>query len=56
MDKNCSLWEVQQRQIVDLYKEGHTERQIGERLGCSKTTVHQAMVKFKELGTYADAK
>ena len=30
--------------------------QIGERLGCSKTAMYQAIVKFKELGTYADAK
>ena len=27
-----------------------------ERLGCSKTAVHQAIVKFNKLGTYADAK
>ena len=56
MGKNCSLLEVQQYQIVVLLKEGHTERQMGERLGCSKTSVYQAIVKFKELGTYADAK
>ena len=56
MSKNCSLSEVQRCQIVILYKEGHTERQIRERLGCSKTTVNQAIVKFKEPGTYAGAK
>ena len=56
MGKNCSLLEVQQCQIVVLHKERHTEHQIGERHGCSKTAVHQAIVKFKELGTYADAK
>ena len=56
MGKNCSLSEVQQCQIVVLHKEGHTERQIGERLGCCKTAAHQAIVKFKELRTYADAK
>ena len=56
MGKNCSLSEVQQCQIVVLHKEGHTKRQIGEQLGCSKTAVHQAIVKFKELGIYADAK
>ena len=56
MSKNCSLSEVQQCQIVILHKEGHTEHQIGEQLGCSKTVVHQAMVKFKKLGTYADTK
>ena len=54
MGKNCSLSEVQQCQIVVLHKEGHTERQIGEH-ECSKTAVHQAIVKFKKLGTYADA-
>ena len=56
MGKNCSLSEVQQCQIVVLHKKGHTERQIGEGFGCSKTAVYQAIVKFKELGTYADAK
>ena len=52
MGKNCSLSEVQRCQIVVIHKEGHTERQIGERLGCSKIAVHQAIVKFKELGTW----
>ena len=56
MGKNCSLLEVQQNQIVVLHKEGHTECQIGEWLGCSKIAVYQAIVKFKELGTYSDAK
>ena len=56
MGKNCSLLEVQRCQIVIFHKEGHTERQIDERLGCSIAAVHQAIVKFKELGTYADAK
>ena len=56
MGKNCSLSEVQRSQIVVLHKEEQTERQIGERLGRRETAVHQAIVKFKELGTYADAK
>ena len=51
MVKNFSFSEVQQSQIIVLHKEGHTERPIGERLGCSKTAVHQAIVKFKELGS-----
>ena len=56
MGKNCSLSEVQRCQIVVLHIEGHTERQIGERLECSKTAVHQAIAKFKKLGSCADAK
>ena len=56
MGKNCSLLEIQRCQIVILHKEGHTERRIDERLRCSIAAVHQAIEKFKELGTYADAK
>ena len=55
MGKNCSLSEVQRCQIVVLH-EGHTERQIGERLESSKTAVHQAIAKLKIIGTYAVAK
>ena len=56
MGKNCSLSEVQRYQIVVFHKKGHTKSQIGKRLGCSKTAVHQTIVNFKELGTCADAK
>ena len=56
MGKNSSLLEVQRCQIVVLDKKDHTERQTGNRLGRSKTAVRQDIVKYKELGTYADAK
>ena len=56
MGKNCSFLEILRCQIVVLHKEGHAERLTGERLECSQTAVHQAIVKVKELGTFADAK
>ena len=56
MGKKRSLSEVQRSQIVVLHDEGYPEREIGKRIGCSKTAVHQAIVKFKNSGIYNDAK
>ena len=56
MGKKCSLTEVERGQIVAFHKEGYTERQIGAKLGFSKTAVHQALVKFSRSGSYSDAK
>ena len=47
MGKKASLNEVQRAQIVILHKEGLSERLIIQKLVCSKTAVHQAIVKFK---------
>ena len=56
MGKRASLTEVQRGQIVILQKQGLTERDISQKIGCSKTAVHQAIVKFKNLGTFRDLK
>lgn len=56
MGKKASLSEVQRAQVVTLHKEGYSERSISERVGCSKTAVHQAVAKFQMEGTYTDAK
>jgi len=54
MGKKGSLSEAQRAQIVILRQEGYTERAISERLSVSKTAVHQAVVKFKNCGSYSD--
>jgi len=51
-----SLSEAQRAQIVILRQEGYTDRAISERLAVSKTAVHQAVVKFKNCGSYSDCK
>ena len=56
MGKKASLSEVQRAEIVTLHKEGYAERAISERVGCSKTAVHQAVVKFQTKRTYTDTK
>ena len=56
MDKKRSPSEAQRAQIVILCQEGYIERAISERLAVSKTAVHQAVVKFKNCGSYSDCK
>jgi len=56
MGKKRSLSEAQRAQIVILRQEGYTERAISERLAVSKTAVYQAVVKFKNCGSYSDCK
>jgi len=56
MGKKRSLSEAQGGPIVILRQEGYTERAISERLAVSKTAVHQALVKFKNCGSYSDCK
>ena len=55
MGKKGSLSEAQRAQIVILRQE-YTERATSERLAVSKTAVHQAVVKFKNCGSYSDCK
>ena len=45
--KKASLSEVQRAEIVTLLKEDYAERAINERVGCGKSAVHQAVVKFQ---------
>ena len=54
--KKASLSEVKHAQIVILHKEGQSECLISENVECSKTAVHQAIVKFKICGSYVDTK
>ena len=54
--KKPSLSDIQCAQIVAFYKEGYSERLISERIKKSKNAVHNAVVKFKETGTYSDTK
>ena len=56
MGKKRSLSEAQRAQIVNLRQEGYTERATSERLAVSKTAVYQAVVKFKNCGSYPDCK
>ena len=54
MGKKVSLTEVQRSQSVILHKQGFPEPDIGQTLGCSKTAVHEAIIKFRNLGTFLD--
>ena len=55
MGRSKSLSEVVRAQIIVLRQEGYTERDISKRLRCSKTAVHNSMVKFNQTGSYAEA-
>ena len=55
MGRSKSLSEVVRAQIIVLRQEGYTERDISKRLRCSKTTVHNSIVKFNQTGSYAEA-
>ena len=54
--KNVPLSEVQRAQIAALHKEGYSERSISEKMKCSKSAVHNAVVKFKNTGCYSTRK
>ena len=56
MGKKRSLSEAQRAQILILRQPGYTERTISERLAVSKTAAHDAVVKFKNCGSYSDCK
>ena len=56
MGRKSSLTEVQRARIVLLNQEGYSERQISKAEKCSKTTVHNALAKFKNSGSYSDNK
>ena len=56
MGKTSSLIEVQRAQIVTLHGEGYTERDTAAKLCCSKTVVHNAIIKFNADGTFHDRK
>ena len=41
---------------MTLYDEGYSERSIRERAKCSKNAVRNAIVKFRNTGSYLDTK
>ena len=50
------LSEVQRALIVALHKEGYSERLISEKMKCSKSAAHNAVVKFQNTGSYFTGK
>ena len=56
MGRKTALSEVERAQIVILHKEGLSEREIIKRISRSKTAVHQAIMRFKNFGSYKDKK
>ena len=56
MGEKASFSDIMRGQIVVLWKGGESERRTSETLSVSKTAVHQAIVKFKNLGLYCDRK
>ena len=56
MGRKTALSEVERAQIVILHKEGLSEREITKRISRSKTAVRQAIMRFKNFGSYKDKK
>ena len=56
MGNNVSLSVVQRAQIVALLKHGYSERLISEKMKCSNSSVHKAVVKFQNTGSYSTGK
>ena len=56
MGKKKSLSKVQRAQIVALHDQNLSERQISAQIGCSKTTVHQAIAKYQQDASFTDKK
>ena len=56
MGKNVPLSEVQRAQIVALLKDGYSEQLISEKMRCSNSAVHNAVVKFQNTGSYSAGK
>ena len=52
MGKKRGLSVAVRSKIVTLHEEGYSERQISNRVKFSKTAVHQAIVKFRNLGVF----
>ena len=51
-----SLHPCNGQKIVTLRGEGYTERDVAAKFRCSKTVVHNAIVKFSAYGTFHDRK
>ena len=56
MVKRLSLTEVWRAQIVTLHGEEYTESDIADKLHCSKTVVHNAIMTFKADSMFQDRK
>ena len=56
MGKKSSLSEVKRAEIVTLYKEKYSQREIAVKAGVSKTAVRNAVVKYQHDGTFKDKK
>ena len=54
MGKKRGLSVAERSKIVTLHEEGYSERQILNRVKFSKTAVHQAIVKFRNCGSFQD--
>ena len=56
MGRNIPLSEVERAQIVTLHKEGYSERLISKKIKRSKCAVHNAIIKFRNTGSYSIGK
>ena len=54
MGKKRGLSVAERSKIVTLHEEGYSERQISNRVKFCKTAVHQAIVKFRNCGSFQD--
>ena len=54
MPKKRELTEFERGEIIGLWKGGHSERNIMEILGHPKTTIHDIITKYKNLGNVTD--
>lgn len=54
MEEKASFSEIQRAQIFILHNESLSQRNIYNKVSCSKTTVHQVIVNFKNYGIYTN--
>lgn len=54
MGKKPSLTTTTRAQVFALKQEGYTERQLAVRFKCSKTAIHQAIIRYQETGSFED--
>ena len=45
---------VEREKFVTLNEEGYSERQIPKKLKFSETAIHQAIVRFRNFGSFQD--
>ena len=48
MSKRCQLTEFEWKEIIGLWKESHSEQNIGNILYYPKSTIHKIIIQYKD--------